>query len=72
MRESCREWVDEIANKCNRPAVVILWGKLFPAEALGPRCPEHAEKHLGRYYVDAIREHWAIFDLRNLTRETDR
>lgn len=69
VRESCREWVDETFDRCSRPAAAILWGKLFPPEALGPRCREHAETHLqGRSLPEALREGWAIFDLRNLRR----
>lgn len=67
--ESCREWVEEKFNRCGEPAVLLLWGKLFPLAALGPRCRAHAEKHLnGRTMESVIREHWAVLDLRGLRR----
>jgi hypothetical protein len=67
VHETCREWVN--IDRCNEPAEAILWGKLFPAEALGPRCRTHAEDHLGgRTLQQVLREGWAIFDLRGLRR----
>lgn len=30
-----------------RPAEFILWGKLLPPEALGPRCYDHAARQVG-------------------------
>lgn len=71
VHETCREWMDAPTfDRCNQPAEAILWGKLFPAEALGPRCRSHAERYLGRATLpEAIREGWAIFDLRGLRRD---
>lgn len=69
IHESCREWDDESMSRCGAPADVILWGKLFPQDALGPRCREHAENHLNhRTLEECLRQGWAIFDLRNLRR----
>lgn len=34
-------------DKCWAPAEYVLWGKLLPPEALGPRCYDHAAKHVG-------------------------
>jgi hypothetical protein len=44
---SCREWIDEKNNVCGEPADFVLWGKLIRAEGLGPRCHDHAAKHVG-------------------------
>jgi hypothetical protein len=49
---TCREWLDEKDgeawhNRCNDPAEFLLWGKLIPTEGLGPRCYDHAAKHVG-------------------------
>lgn len=69
VRETCREWSGEMSDRCNQLAEVILWGKLFPKDALGPRCRYHAESHLqGRSLPDVLREGWAVFDLHNLRR----
>lgn len=48
-------------------AEFILWGKLLPPEALGPRCYEHALKHLGSGAMGQI-DQYAVFDLRPLNR----
>jgi len=63
-REACREWPDGQLDRCNQPAVFILWGKLFPPEALGPRCEDHAAQYT-RTDLHTI-EQSAIFDLRPL------
>jgi hypothetical protein len=42
--ETCREEVGEFGERCNERAEFLLWGKLFPKEALGPRCYDHAVK----------------------------
>jgi hypothetical protein len=67
VREHCREDLGPPSYvRCNEQAEFLLWGKLFPPEALGPRCYEHAAKHAGhRALGDPA---WAIFDLRGLTR----
>lgn len=70
--ETCREWVERKADRCNELATVIIWGKLFASEALGPRCDGHAYKHIGHdYYTDRL-SMWAVFDLRDLERRTER
>lgn len=74
VRESCREWVDEKSNRCGDPAIVIVWGKLFDPEALGPRCEFHVEGWLAKQggvwnLQDALRQGYAIFDLRGLRRD---
>jgi hypothetical protein len=63
--EPCREWVAEKHDRCNERSDVILWGKLFPADALGPRCLDHAAAHIGwrSLAADQIEQH-AVFDLR--------
>jgi hypothetical protein len=68
--EWCREWIEEKVNYCHEPATVIIWGRLFPKEALGPRCDDHAAQRIGHdYYSDLSK--WAVFDLRNLKRSDD-
>jgi hypothetical protein len=62
-QEPCREWVEKKANRCNAPSDFILWGKLFPPEALGPRCYDHAYIHIGYGGISQI-DQWAVFDLR--------
>jgi hypothetical protein len=68
--EACREWVDEVANTCKERADFILWGKMFPPEALGPRCLTHAESHVGWRNISSASQisQWAIYDLRPIGR----
>lgn len=45
---TCGEWLDHPErgpHRCGQPADLILWGKLFDPEALGPRCMNHATQH---------------------------
>lgn len=63
--ETCRE-EDENYERCNAPAEFILWGKLLPSDALGPRCYDHAAKHVGHGALGDPA--WAIFDLRRVAR----
>jgi hypothetical protein len=44
----------------------ILWGKLLPPEALGPRCYDHAEKWVPG--VSGRADQYAVFDLRPVRR----
>jgi hypothetical protein len=52
-------------DRCNRPAIVIVWGKLAARNELGPRCRDHLPKWLNLGRVDQ----YAVFDLRGLTRQ---
>jgi hypothetical protein len=63
--EPCREWVTTKNNRCNERSDVILWGKFFPPEALGPRCMDHAAAYIEwrNLSLDQITQ-YAIFDLR--------
>lgn len=62
----CREWPPG-NDVCGAPSEYVLWGKLIPAEGLGPRCAECAAKHVGwRALGDPS---WAISDLASLARE---
>jgi hypothetical protein len=65
----CGEWV--VDDRCNAPAEFILWGKLIAAEGLGPRCYDHAAKHINhRGLTRPGKSGWAIADLRPLIRES--
>ena len=64
--ETCREWLPN--KRCARTAVAIIWGDKFLPEALGPKCEEHFEYHVGRSIHDPQIHQWAIFDLRKLRR----
>jgi hypothetical protein len=67
VHEFCREEVK--FERCGAPAEFILWGKLFPADALGPRCYDHAADHVGHYLLTGRGlEQSAILDLRGLYR----
>lgn len=68
VREACREWVEAKTNCCFERAEFLLWGKLFPPEALGPRCYEHAAKHAGHEALGYRLDQYAILDLRGLRR----
>lgn len=62
--ERCRECREELPFGATVPkADFILWGKLFPPEALGPRCYDHAAKHIGWAGMSQI-DQWAVYDLR--------
>ena len=68
--EFCRECRDELyAGTRDRikAADFILWGKLFPADALGPRCYDHAERHIGGAGMSRL-DQYAVFDLRTVVR----
>lgn len=64
----CREWIEDRADNCGADAEYLLWGKLIPAEGLGPRCYHHAAVHVG---FDALRARsgWAIVNLRDLAED---
>lgn len=61
---SCREWIGD--SRCNAPAEFLLWGKLLPPEALGPRCYDHAAVHVGHAALGDPTH--AIADLRPILR----
>jgi hypothetical protein len=67
----CREWLPEKANNCWAPAEYVLWGKLIPAEGLGPRCYDHAAKHVGHGPLEP-RSGYALINLVELAREVGR
>jgi hypothetical protein len=45
--EFCRHRNDDDGKLCGQPAKMIVWGKLFPPDALGPRCYDHAAEQIG-------------------------
>lgn len=66
---SCRDETEErgdygMESGNQTPADVIVWGKLFPPEAMGPRCLTHYYAETNARRVDG----YAVFDLRGLTR----
>lgn len=72
--EQCREILPDDeqrwgagGDRCQERAEFILWGKLLPPEALGPRCYNHAARHVGHRALSRD-SGWAIFDLRGLRR----
>lgn len=65
--EYCRQCRD-LEPPVVTPAEFILWGKLFPAGALGPRCHDHAAAWIGWQGMSRI-DQYAVFDLRPLMRE---
>jgi hypothetical protein len=71
VEESCREWVDQKMNYCSERAQFILWGKLFPPDALGPRCYDHAAVHLRGDMSAHNIEQTAVYDLRPVYRLQD-
>jgi hypothetical protein len=67
----CREWVDATASICGNPAEFVLWGKLIPAEGLGPRCYDCAADRIGHQGL-ASRSGWALINLRDLAQDLER
>jgi hypothetical protein len=63
----CREWIDEKNHICAEPTEYVLWGKLIPADGLGPRCYDHAAKWVSHSAL-APGSSWAIVDLCGLTK----
>lgn len=61
---TCREWTD-ISVRCDQPAEFVLWGKLLPPTALGPRCYDHAVAHT-HWTMPARSDQWAVIDLRQI------
>jgi ATP-dependent Clp protease ATP-binding subunit ClpA len=73
--EFCRDCRDEMSiedvidGKPCPPAEFIIWGKLSKPEALGPKCYDHAAKHLGHAAMSRI-DQYAVLDLRKLQRKS--
>jgi hypothetical protein len=63
----CVEDVD--GERCNEPATVIIWGRLMNSEALGPKCDEHAARHMPDRDLGQG-THSAVFRLAGLVRTT--
>lgn len=64
----CRDCRDEAELNMTESIPVadfILWGKLFPAEALGPKCTFHAAEYINIAQVDQ----YAVLDLRAARRQ---
>lgn len=62
--EFCRRRLEPSGEWCGADAEFIVWGKLYPAEALGPRCYDCAAEQVGhRALTD---ESHAIFHLRRV------
>jgi len=59
----CREEVD--GERCGKNAEYLLWGKLLPKEALGPRCFDCTQKHV-HYSALASRSGWALVHVHDL------
>jgi hypothetical protein len=64
---SCREWKDEKFDRCNAPSEYVLWGKLLPPEALGPRCYDCAVKHVPSSAL-TNGSSWALINIERLAR----
>jgi hypothetical protein len=60
--ECCRQCRDQEPPVSTR-AEFILWGKLLPPEAFGPKCYDHAAEHLGWQAMSRI-DQYAVYDLR--------
>lgn len=67
----CREWIETTANICGNPAEYVLWGKLIPAEGLGPRCYDCAADHIGHHGL-ASRSNFALVNLRDLATDLEK
>lgn len=67
LAETCREWGEDDPRRCGKPAEFILWGKLLPKEAFGPRCYDHAVKHIGHDMPSRV-DQYAVYDLRAVAR----
>ncbi len=54
-------------ERCRARAEFVLWGKLFPPDALGPRCYDHAVDRTNRSMPSMVTQ-WAVIDLRPIIR----
>jgi len=66
----CREDMPD-GSRCWAKAEYVLWGKLLPARALGPRCYDHAAEHIGHHGL-ASGSGWALLHLRDIARRIRR
>lgn len=57
-------------DKCWKPAEYVLWGKLLPSQALGPRCYEHALRYVDHNGL-AAGANYALIHLGELARMLD-
>lgn len=57
-------------DKCWKPAEYVLWGKLIPPEGLGPRCYEHAQKHIDHHGLRS-RSGYALINLLDLATDLE-
>lgn len=64
----CREWPVN-GDRCDAPSEFVLWGKLIPPEGLGPRCYDHAAKHVGHRALSS--RSYSLISLRRLAQELD-
>jgi hypothetical protein len=60
----CREVVSTThAKECGLPAMFVLWGQLYKPSQLGPRCEDHARRHVGDDVMHRSSQ-YAVVDLR--------
>lgn len=68
----CRECNDEMGFMATDVPLAdfILWGKLLPPEALGPKCYDHAVKYVGHHTLAGHGDRFmlAAVDLRPINR----
>lgn len=62
MAEFCHNRSGPTGEWCGKPAEFIVWGKLFPPDALGPRCYDCAAEQIGHNAL-AARSGYAIYRL---------
>jgi hypothetical protein len=68
MPEPCRFWLKS-NNRCGRPATVIVWGKFFSGDQLGPRCHKHAVDQIGYEAAANYRDQYAVYRIENAGRD---
>lgn len=64
--EFCHRRLEPWGEWCGKDAEFVIWGKLFPTDALGPRCYDCAAEQIGHAALGD--KYYAILDLRPLTR----
>lgn len=65
--EFCHNRLEPSDEWCGKPAEFIVWGKLYPAEALGPRCYDCAAAQIGHHGLYP-NSHHAIYHLPKTTK----